>query len=79
MGDSGKAYEIGEDQGMIKVVIDRRSNLILGAAVLAAEGAELVHGYVDLMNAKAPYSVMREAIYIHPTLAEAIQSAVSEV
>lgn len=79
MGDSGKAYEIGEDQGMIKVVIDRETNLILGAAVLAVEGAELVHGYIDLMNAKAPYTVMREAVYIHPTLAEAIQSAVAEV
>jgi pyruvate/2-oxoglutarate dehydrogenase complex dihydrolipoamide dehydrogenase (E3) component len=79
MGDSGKAYEIGEDHGMIKVVLDRHSNLILGAAVLAADGAELVHGYIDLMNAKVPYTVMRDAVYIHPTLAEAIQSAVSEV
>ena len=40
MGDSGKAYEIGEDRGLIKVVIDGDSNLILGAAVLAVDGAE---------------------------------------
>ena len=37
--------------------------------------AELVHIYIDLMNAGAPYSVIRDAVYIHPTLAEAIQSA----
>ena len=79
MGDSGKAYEIGEVRGLIKVVIDGASNLILGAAVLAVDGAELVHDYIDLMNAKAPYTVIREAVYIHPTLAEAVQSAVSEI
>jgi pyruvate/2-oxoglutarate dehydrogenase complex dihydrolipoamide dehydrogenase (E3) component len=79
MSNSGKAYEIGEDRGSIKVIVDSSSNLILGAAVLAVDGAELVHDYVDLMNAKAPYTVIRDAVYIHPTLAEAVQSAVSEI
>jgi pyruvate/2-oxoglutarate dehydrogenase complex dihydrolipoamide dehydrogenase (E3) component len=79
MSDSGKAFEIGEDRGQIKVVIDANSNLILGAAVLAVDGAELVHDYIDLMNAKAPYTVIRDAVYIHPTLAEAVQSAVSKI
>jgi pyruvate/2-oxoglutarate dehydrogenase complex dihydrolipoamide dehydrogenase (E3) component len=79
MSDSGKAFEIGETAGVIKVVIDTASNLILGAAVLAANGAELVHIYITLMNAGAPYTVIREAIHIHPTLAEAIQSAVSDI
>jgi pyruvate/2-oxoglutarate dehydrogenase complex dihydrolipoamide dehydrogenase (E3) component len=59
------------------VVIDEETNLLLGAAVLANEGAELVHMYIDLMNAKAPYTVIRDAVHIHPTLAEAVQSAVS--
>jgi len=45
-------------------------NRILGAAVFAFEGAELVHLYVDTMNADAPYSVIRDAIHIHPTLAK---------
>ena len=79
MGDSGKAYEIGEDKGLIKVVVDASSNLILGAAVLAVDGGELVHDYIDLMNAKAPYTVIRDAVYIHPTLAEDVQSAVSGI
>jgi pyruvate/2-oxoglutarate dehydrogenase complex dihydrolipoamide dehydrogenase (E3) component len=79
MSNSGKAYEIGEDKGLIKVVVDASSNLILGAAVLAVDGAELVHDYIDLMNAKAPYTVIRDAVYIHPTLAEAVQSAVSGI
>jgi pyruvate/2-oxoglutarate dehydrogenase complex dihydrolipoamide dehydrogenase (E3) component len=45
--------------------------------VLASDGAELVHIYIDVMTAGAPYSVIRDAIHIHPTLAEAVQSAVS--
>jgi pyruvate/2-oxoglutarate dehydrogenase complex dihydrolipoamide dehydrogenase (E3) component len=49
----------------------------LGAAVLSAEGAELVHMYIDMMNAGASSTVIRDAIHIHPTLAEAVQSAVS--
>lgn len=76
---NGKAKEIGETAGFIKVVIDEETKLLLGAAVLASEGAELVHMYIDLMNAKAPYTVIRDAVHIHPTLAEAVQSAVSEL
>ena len=79
MSDSGKAYEIGETAGMIKVVIDAKTNLVLGAAVLAAGGAELVHIYITSMNAGAPYTVVRDFIHIHPTLSEDVQSAVSGV
>lgn len=79
MKDSPKAIEIGQTEGFIKVVIDAETGLILGAAVLAAEGGEIVHCYVDLMNARSPYTVLRDAIHIHPTLCEAIQSAVSAI
>jgi pyruvate/2-oxoglutarate dehydrogenase complex dihydrolipoamide dehydrogenase (E3) component len=74
---NGKATEIGETRGFVKVVADAASGQILGAAVLAAEGAELVHVYINLMNAGAPIDVLRNAVHIHPTLAEAVQSAVA--
>jgi pyruvate/2-oxoglutarate dehydrogenase complex dihydrolipoamide dehydrogenase (E3) component len=77
MAKNGKANEIGEPQGFIKVVLDADTEEILGAAVLATEGAELVHMYIDVMNAHASSTVIRDAVHIHPTLAEAIQSAVS--
>jgi pyruvate/2-oxoglutarate dehydrogenase complex dihydrolipoamide dehydrogenase (E3) component len=77
MTRSGKAAEIGETDGFIKVIIDADTDRLLGAAVVAAEGAELVHMYIDIMNADAPYTVIRDAIHIHPTLAEAVQSAVA--
>ncbi len=77
MTKDGKAREIGETKGFIKVVADATNDRILGAAVLAAEGGELVHMYIDLMNAGAPLDVMRNAVHIHPTLAEAVQSAIA--
>ncbi len=77
MAHNGKATELGETDGFIKVVIDEDSGQLLGAAVLCVDGAELVHTYVDVMNARAPYTVIENAIHIHPTLAEAVQSAVS--
>ncbi len=76
MRANGKALELGETGGFIKVVVDAKTRRILGAAVLSADGAELVHLYVDLMNAKAPWTVLRDAVHVHPTLAEAAQSAV---
>jgi pyruvate/2-oxoglutarate dehydrogenase complex dihydrolipoamide dehydrogenase (E3) component len=75
--EKGKALEIGETRGLIKVVADASNDLILGAAVLASGGSELVHVYVDLMNAGASYSVIRDAVHIHPTLAEDIQNVVA--
>jgi pyruvate/2-oxoglutarate dehydrogenase complex dihydrolipoamide dehydrogenase (E3) component len=77
MRQNGKAREIGETEGFIKVIADARSGRILGAAVLASEGAELVHLFVDVMNARGRATDIRDAIHIHPTLAEAVQSAVA--
>jgi pyruvate/2-oxoglutarate dehydrogenase complex dihydrolipoamide dehydrogenase (E3) component len=75
--NNGKAKEIGETEGFIQVVADARSDRILGAAVLAHEGAELVHLFVDVMNAGGRSAAIRDAVHIHPTLAEAVQSAVA--
>lgn len=77
MKRNGKAREISEPKGFIKVVLEDGTNQILGAAVLAADGAELVHMYIDVMNAGASADIIRDAVHIHPTLAEAVQSAVS--
>ncbi|MEO8036295.1 MAG: mercuric reductase [Acidobacteriota bacterium] len=76
MAKNAKAIELGEGQGFIKFVVDAGTNHLLGAAILSVEAAELVHTCIDLMNARVPVSNIRDAIYIHPTLAEALQSAV---
>ena len=79
MKKNGKAREQGDTEGFVKVVVDADTERILGVAVLAVEGAELVHMYVDLMNAGAPYTVIKDAVHIHPTMAEALQSALLEM
>lgn len=73
---NGKALELGEPEGFIKVIAEEGTERILGAALLCADAAELVHMYVDVMNAGASLKVIRDAVHIHPTLAEAVQSAV---
>jgi pyruvate/2-oxoglutarate dehydrogenase complex dihydrolipoamide dehydrogenase (E3) component len=74
---NGKANEIRETDGFIKLVADAEDDILLGAAVLGPQASELIHLYVTLMNAKAPYYAIRDAVYIHPTLSEAAQSAVA--
>jgi pyruvate/2-oxoglutarate dehydrogenase complex dihydrolipoamide dehydrogenase (E3) component len=68
----GRARERGETQGMMKVLIDAESRLILGAALLGIEADEAVHAILDLMYARAPYTVMQRAVHIHPTVSELI-------
>jgi pyruvate/2-oxoglutarate dehydrogenase complex dihydrolipoamide dehydrogenase (E3) component len=79
MKNDARSIEMGETRGFIKVIIDAATDQILGAAVLAAGGSELVHMYVDMMNARAPFTVIRDAVHIHPTQAESIQSAVRSI
>lgn len=79
MRNNGKARELSETEGVIKIVVEAATGRILGAAVLSSDGAELVHICVDLMNAGAPYTVLRDAVHIHPTLAEAVQSAAAAI
>lgn len=74
---NSKFKELGETEGFIKVLVDRETQQILGATLFCNDAAELVHIYIDLMNGRAPIAQIREAVYIHPTLAEAVQSAVS--
>lgn len=76
MKKNGRARALGEEDGFVKVVVDADTHKLLGAAVLAAEGAELVHVFVALMNADAPYTVLDKALHIHPTLSEATKSVV---
>jgi pyruvate/2-oxoglutarate dehydrogenase complex dihydrolipoamide dehydrogenase (E3) component len=74
-----RAVERGETAGMMKVVVDARSEQILGAAILAAEGGELVQSLMALMLAKASWKTFKDAVFIHPTLAEGFFSLMEAV
>jgi pyruvate/2-oxoglutarate dehydrogenase complex dihydrolipoamide dehydrogenase (E3) component len=65
-----RAIERDETAGLMKLVVDADTEQILGAAILATEGGELVQILEFVMKAGAPYTLLKEAIYIHPTLAE---------
>ncbi|HEY1950043.1 MAG TPA: mercuric reductase [Bryobacteraceae bacterium] len=65
-----RARERAETAGFMKLVVDAETDFVLGAAILAAEGAELVQILSTLMLAERPYTLLKGAIYIHPTLAE---------
>jgi pyruvate/2-oxoglutarate dehydrogenase complex dihydrolipoamide dehydrogenase (E3) component len=70
MGQVSRAYEKGETQGFIKVSVDAETKHILGAAILGVGGDEVIHVLLDMMYAKAPYTVIQRAMHIHPTVAE---------
>ena len=72
MARVGRAKERGETQGFMKVFVDRDSQRILGAALLGIEADEVVHSLLDTMAADAPYTVVRDAVHIHPTVSELI-------
>jgi pyruvate/2-oxoglutarate dehydrogenase complex dihydrolipoamide dehydrogenase (E3) component len=70
MSQVARAIERGETSGMMKIVIDASNDHILGASILSSEGGELVQILGTLMLAKQPYTLLKGAVYIHPTLAE---------
>jgi pyruvate/2-oxoglutarate dehydrogenase complex dihydrolipoamide dehydrogenase (E3) component len=72
MEDVGRAYERSETKGFMRIVVDAETKLILGAALLGIEGDEIVQGLLDLMYAEAPWTVIRRAMHIHPTVYEMI-------
>jgi pyruvate/2-oxoglutarate dehydrogenase complex dihydrolipoamide dehydrogenase (E3) component len=74
-----RAIERDETAGLMKVIVDAQTERVLGAAMLATEGGELVHILGTLMLAGAPYTVLKGAIYIHPTLAEGLWTLMESV
>jgi len=75
----GRAVEKGESQGFMKVLVDRDSKEILGASILGTGGDEVIHCVLDMMYARAPYTVMQSAMHIHPTVSELIPTMLGEL
>lgn len=77
-----RALERDETAGLMKIVVDAATDRILGASILATEGGELVQILGTLMLTGQPYTLLKGAVYIHPTLAEgffALMEAVKPV
>ncbi len=69
----------GETQGFMKAIIDAKTNEILGAVVLGVGGDEIIHLFLDVMYAKAPYTTIKNAVHIHPTVSELIPTMLSDL
>jgi pyruvate/2-oxoglutarate dehydrogenase complex dihydrolipoamide dehydrogenase (E3) component len=79
MSRVGRAIEKGDTRGFMKVIADADSRLILGASILGIEGDEAIHGILDMMNARAPYTTLQWAVPIHPTVSELIPTVIGDM
>src|SRR5579859_6516796 len=75
----GRAAEKGETQGFMKVLVDADTKQILGASILGTGGDEVIHCILDVMYAKAPYTVMQRAVHIHPTVSELVPTMLGDL
>ena len=74
MTSVARAIEMSETRGFMKAIIDTNTKQILGAAVLGVEGGELMSMFEIAMLGKLPYTVLKDAILAHPTLAESLNN-----
>lgn len=79
MKDISRAKERAETLGFMKVLVDATTERILGAAVFGIGGDELIHSLTALMYADAPYTVMKNAVHIHPTVSELLPTLLQDL
>jgi dihydrolipoamide dehydrogenase len=73
---NGKAIALGEDQGMVKVIFDKKTGALIGAHMVGAEVTELIQGYVVAMNLETTEEELMHTIFPHPTISETMKEAV---
>jgi dihydrolipoamide dehydrogenase len=73
---NGKAIAQGEDQGMVKVVFDKKTGQLLGAHMVGSEVTELIQGFVVAMNLETTEEELFHTIFPHPTVSETMKEAV---
>ena len=79
MEDVSRAFEKGETKGFMKILIDKETKQILGASLLGLSGDEVIHCILDIMYAKAPYTVLQRAVHIHPTVSEFVPTMLGDL
>lgn len=79
MADVSRAYEKGETEGFMKILVDAESKQILGASFLGQSGDEAIHCVLDTMYAHAPYTTLQRAVHIHPTISEWIPTMLGDL
>ena len=73
---NGKAVALGDDQGLVKTVFDKKTGQLLGAHMVGAEVTELIQGFVVAMNLETTEEELMHTIFPHPTLSETMKESV---
>jgi dihydrolipoamide dehydrogenase len=73
---NGKAIALGEDQGLVKTIFDKKTGQLLGAHLVGAEVTELVQGFVIAMNLETTEEELIHTVFPHPTLSETMHESV---
>jgi dihydrolipoamide dehydrogenase len=73
---NGKAVALGEDQGLVKTIFDKKTGQLLGAHMVGAEVTELIQGFVVAMNLETTEEELMHTIFPHPTLSEMMKESV---
>ena len=74
MARVARGIECGETRGFMKAIVDAETNQILGCAILGMEGGEVMAVLQVAMMGQLPYTVIRDGIFAHPTLAESLNN-----
>ena len=77
MSNVARALEMDEPRGLMKVLVDPATRRLLGAAVLGVEGGEIMATLQLAMMGDLPYDRLRDGVFAHPTLAEALNNLFS--
>lgn len=73
---NGKALALGEPEGLVKTVFDRRTGELLGAHMVGAEVTELIQGYALARQMEATEEDLMHTVFPHPTLSETMHESV---
>jgi dihydrolipoamide dehydrogenase len=73
---NGKAIALGEPDGLVKTIFDKKTGQLLGAHMVGAEVTELVQGFVIAMNLETTEEELIHAVFPHPTLSEMMHESV---
>jgi dihydrolipoamide dehydrogenase len=73
---NGKAIALGEAEGLIKTIFDKKTGELLGAHLVGAEVTELIQGFVIAMNLETTEEELIHSVFPHPTLSEMVHESV---
>jgi len=77
--NSGMGIAIGDKEGFVKILVDRKTREILGCHILGTHASTLIHEVLVAMKSKQTVDLIRKTVHIHPALSEVVQRAVNKI